>query len=42
MLLENTDIDLLLDATTEIANDDYHYLIRHIEIDTLLDLTQNW
>lgn len=42
MLLENADIDQLLEATTEIADDDYHYLIRHIEIDALLELTQDW
>lgn len=42
MLKMNTDIDKLLDATKEIADDDFHYMIRHIEIDSLLEKTENW
>ncbi|MFE8694775.1 hypothetical protein ACFYKT_00220 [Cytobacillus sp. FJAT-53684] len=37
-----TDIDKLLDATKEIADDDFHYMIRLIEIDSLLEKTENW
>ncbi|WP_302053223.1 hypothetical protein [Bacillus sp. FJAT-29790] len=42
MILINADIDQLLEATTEIAEDDFRYLIRQIEIDTLLENTQDW
>lgn len=42
MLLINTDIDKLLDTTEEFADEDYHYIIRQIEIDALLDKTIDW
>lgn len=43
MILINTDIDKLLDATEDMADeDDFSFIIRRIEIDTLLDKTQDW
>lgn len=38
----NTDIDQLLEATADIGDDDFHYMIRHIEIDSLLETTEDW
>lgn len=43
MILIHADIDKLLDATEEMGNeDDYSYIIRRIEIDKLLEKTQDW
>ncbi|WP_269433486.1 hypothetical protein [Bacillus sp. FJAT-29937] len=43
MILINADIDKLLDATEEMANEsDFSYIIRRIEIDKLLEKTQDW
>ncbi|MED3550726.1 hypothetical protein ACTHO0_09755 [Cytobacillus praedii] len=42
MQMKNMDIDKLLEATEEIGDDDFHYMIRHIEIDSLLEKTENW
>ncbi|WP_281352552.1 hypothetical protein [Cytobacillus depressus] len=42
MVLINTDIDQLLEATEEIAEDKFSYMIRQIEIDDLLENTQDW
>jgi len=42
MRLIPTDIDKLLEATEEMADDNLGYMIRQIEIDKLLELTQDW
>lgn len=42
MQKKNMDIDKLLDSTKEIADDNFNYMIRHIEIDSLLEKTENW
>lgn len=43
MILIHTDIDKLLDATEDITDEDeFSFIIRRIEIDTLLDKTQDW
>lgn len=42
MSLVYMDIDLLLESTTEIAEDDLGYMIRQVEIDYLLERTQDW
>lgn len=36
------DIDQLLDETSDMADEDLSHLIRHIEIDLLLESTQDW
>ncbi|WP_260630951.1 hypothetical protein [Bacillus sp. S/N-304-OC-R1] len=41
MILINTDIDKLLDATEDME-DDFSFIIRRIEIDSLLEKTQDW
>ncbi|WNS73534.1 hypothetical protein RRV45_11410 [Bacillus sp. DTU_2020_1000418_1_SI_GHA_SEK_038] len=43
MTLTIADIDKLLDATQEMADeDDFRYIIRRVEIDKLLEKTQDW
>ncbi|WP_275950862.1 hypothetical protein [Cytobacillus citreus] len=42
MILIKTDIDKLLDATEEMADEDFSSIIRRIEIDRLLENTQDW
>lgn len=42
MILKKADIDQLLEKTTELADDDYNYLVKYIEIDTLLEKTADW
>ncbi|GLB60693.1 hypothetical protein [Cytobacillus sp. NCCP-133] len=42
MRLVQMDIDQILEATLEIAEDDLGYLIRQVEIDSLLERTQDW
>lgn len=37
-----TDIDKLLDATVGLDEDVQHLILRDIEIDWLLDKTQDW
>lgn len=38
----NTDIDKLLDDTLDMADEDLGILIKYIEIDTLLEITEDW
>ncbi|MCS0673972.1 hypothetical protein DFO70_101239 [Cytobacillus firmus] len=42
MRLVQMDIDQLLESTSEIAEEDLGYMIRHVEIDHLLERTQDW
>ncbi|MDZ5470145.1 hypothetical protein SM124_00145 [Bacillus sp. 31A1R] len=42
MRLVKTDIDELLEATSELAEDDCSYRLKIIEIDKLLETTQDW
>lgn len=42
MNLIKTDIDKLLDATTELEEDVGHLLIYNFEIDLLLESTEDW
>ena len=42
MILKNTDIDQLLDATIDMGDEDFSYIIKHIEIDALLEKTEDW
>ncbi len=42
MIKLNTDIDQLLDATIDMADEDFSSLIKYIEIDTLLKITEDW
>lgn len=42
MELMKLDIDQLLEATSFISDDDFFYNIKKIEIDNLLDKTQDW
>ncbi|MEQ2528014.1 hypothetical protein WMO40_15020 [Bacillaceae bacterium CLA-AA-H227] len=37
-----TDIDKLLEATEDLDKDIKHLILRHIEIDWLLEKTQDW
>lgn len=40
--MKNTDIDQLLEATNEMADEDFCYIIKYIEIDALLEITEDW
>ncbi|WP_257391433.1 hypothetical protein [Cytobacillus gottheilii] len=42
MKIFDGDIDQLLDDTSDMADEDISHLIRHIEIDLLLESTQDW
>ncbi|KAF0817020.1 MULTISPECIES: hypothetical protein [unclassified Cytobacillus] len=42
MRLVQMDIDQLLEATSEIAEEDLGHMIRQVEIDHLLERTQDW
>jgi hypothetical protein len=42
MRLVQMDIDQLLESTSEIAEEDLGYMIRQVEIDHLLECTQDW
>ncbi|MFE4523646.1 hypothetical protein ACFRCQ_16275 [Cytobacillus firmus] len=42
MRLVQMDIDQLLESTSEIAEEDFGYMIRQVEIDYLLEHTQDW
>ncbi|MCS0652846.1 MULTISPECIES: hypothetical protein [Bacillales] len=42
MRLVQMDIDQLLESTSEIAEEDLGYMIRQVEIDHLLERTQDW
>ena len=42
MILISTDIDQLLDDTIDMADEDISNLIKYIEIDTLLEITEDW
>lgn len=42
MRLIRTDIDELLEATSELAEDDFSFRLSQIEIDKLLENTQDW
>ncbi|MEW9110291.1 hypothetical protein ACQCT6_19800 [Cytobacillus gottheilii] len=42
MKIFNADIDQILDDTSDMADEDLSHLIRHIEIDLLLESTQDW
>jgi len=41
MFFKNTDIDQILEATADLADND-SFLIQYIEIDSLLEQTENW
>ncbi|CAM3898363.1 MULTISPECIES: hypothetical protein [Bacillaceae] len=42
MRLVQMDIDQILESTSEIAEEDLGYMIRQVEIDILLERTQDW